>query len=230
MIVATPSRNPICCPAVVTLFLVVCLQICRCGGAWAGDDIQARARWVADGDTLVLVSGETVRLKGIDAPELGRDGAPDQYYARESREGLAGLVQGLELALELEGESRDRHGRVLAWVRLPDGRLVQEVLLDRGLVFVYPHPGDSLKHHHTLLKAQQRAMDARLGFWDRILDLPVAEKTFMGNRRSMRFHAPGCHNAKRMSRSNRVPFAGLEAAFRKGYAPARCCTPWPPGR
>ncbi|MFW5792178.1 MAG: thermonuclease family protein [Desulfohalobiaceae bacterium] len=219
-----------CRQAVAALFLVLCLQVCSSGIVQAGETLSARVRWVADGDTLFLQDGETVRLKGVDAPELGRDGEPDQHHARKSRDGLAGLVEHRVLSLELDGQKRDRYDRLLAWVRLPDGRLLQEVLLERGLVFVYPHPGDSLRHHDALLRTQQRAMDARRGFWGRILDLPVAEKTFTGNKRSMRFHAPGCPNGLRISRGNKVWFGSLEAAFRSGYAPARQCTPWPPGR
>ena len=225
-----PVCQGMCRQAVAVLFLVLCLQVCSSGIVQAGETLPARVRWVADGDTLFLQDGEKLRLKGVDAPELGRDGRPDQYHARQSRDDLAELVEQRVLSLALDGQKRDRYGRLLAWVRLPDGRLLQEVLLERGLVFVYPHPGESLLHHDALRAAQQRAMDGRQGFWGRILDLHVAGETFMGNKRSMRFHAPGCRNAGRMSHGNMVPFPGLEAAFRAGYAPARCCTPWPPGR
>ena len=40
---------------------------------------------VLDGDTLVLESGERLRLRGIDAPELRHGNDPGQYYGVESK-------------------------------------------------------------------------------------------------------------------------------------------------
>ena len=37
-----------------------------------------------DGDTLVLDTGQRVRLAGVDTPEKGSKDTPPQYYAREA--------------------------------------------------------------------------------------------------------------------------------------------------
>ena len=57
-----------------------------------------------DGDTLVLDTGQRVRLAGVDTPEKGSKDTPPQYYAREAarftcertrkqRVGIKGLSQ-----------------------------------------------------------------------------------------------------------------------------------------
>lgn len=65
---------------------------------------------VVDGDTLELGNGETVRLVGIDTPEVGQCG-----YAPASAN-LARLVLGKRVRLTDTGEDRDRYGRLLRYV------------------------------------------------------------------------------------------------------------------
>lgn len=96
-----------------------------------------RVAHVVDGDTLD-VGGERVRVLGIDAPERGECG-----YAPASR-ATAELALGRVIQLEIDETqaARDRFGRTLAYVRLPDGRDLGEVLLRRGLArtFVVGRP------------------------------------------------------------------------------------------
>ena len=65
---------------------------------------------VVDGDTLELGNGETVRLVGIDTPEVGQCG-----YDRAS-EALGRLVTGRQVRLTMSDEDRDRYGRLLRYV------------------------------------------------------------------------------------------------------------------
>lgn len=69
---------------------------------------------VSDGDSLVI-AGERIRIRGIDAPELDqtcrRDGH-DYPCGREARNALAGLVGSRPVVCE--GRGRDRYGRLLA--------------------------------------------------------------------------------------------------------------------
>ncbi|HEX5862301.1 MAG TPA: DUF2510 domain-containing protein, partial [Nocardioides sp.] len=67
---------------------------------------------VVDGDTLELGSGETVRLVGIDTPELGECG-----YDRATA-ALARLVSGKQVRLVRSDEDRDHYGRLLRYVDL----------------------------------------------------------------------------------------------------------------
>ena len=110
--------------------------------AWQRRDEEPEARGgrvahVVDGDTLD-VGRERVRVLGIDTPERGECG-----YAPASR-ATAGLALGRVIQLEADETqaARDRFGRTLAYVRLPDGRDLGEVLLRRGLArtFVVGRP------------------------------------------------------------------------------------------
>jgi micrococcal nuclease len=101
--------------------------------AWQRRDEEPEARsgrvaHVVDGDTLD-VGRERIRVLGIDTPERGECG-----YAPASR-ATAELVLGRVIQLEADETqaARDRFGRTLAYVRLPDGRDLGEVLLRRGL-------------------------------------------------------------------------------------------------
>lgn len=65
---------------------------------------------VVDGDTVDLANGETVRLVGIDTPEVGQCG-----YER-ARIALVRLVEGKRVRLARSDEDRDVYGRLLRYV------------------------------------------------------------------------------------------------------------------
>ena len=65
---------------------------------------------VVDGDTVDLGNGETVRLAGIDAPEVGECGS------KRARNKLASLVLGKRISLGASDEDRDRYGRLLRYI------------------------------------------------------------------------------------------------------------------
>lgn len=188
---------------------------------------ESRVQWIPDGDTIHMEDGRRVRLLGIDAPEMGREGEPDQYYARESRDYLRRLIGDRPVRLEGDNQEPDRYGRLLAYVFLPDGRMANEVLVEEGLAFFYPHTHQDREFQQRMLEAQKRAIMARKGFWPRILALPQPPAGWVGNSRSKRFHHPDSHYAARISPRNHVFLRSLEQAFLEGYAPARTSSPWP---
>ncbi|WP_161946190.1 thermonuclease family protein [Desulfonatronum thiosulfatophilum] len=188
---------------------------------------EVRVKWIPDGDTIHLEDGRRVRLLGIDAPEFGRDNASDQYYAREARDYLRRLVGDRPVRLEADDQGPDRYGRILAYVYLADGRMANQVLVEEGMAFFYPHAHQSRDFQKQMLESQNRAISAQKGFWPRILSLPQPLTGWVGNRRSKRFHHPDSHYASRISSANRVAIFSLEQAFREGYAPARTSSPWP---
>jgi endonuclease YncB( thermonuclease family) len=65
---------------------------------------------IVDGDTLELGNGETVRLVGIDTPEIGECGYDAASVA------LARLVAGRQVRLGRSDEDRDAYGRLLRYV------------------------------------------------------------------------------------------------------------------
>ena len=195
-------------------------------GTWAGDEeYTARVRWVVDGDTIILRNGQTVRFMGVDAPELSREDQPGQYYAQQSRGCALRLMQGEQVVVV--PQSTDRFDRLVARVRLADGTWVDKTLVTQGAAFVSPAAEHGAVADTELLSAQRRAMDREAGFWATILALPYAADTYIGNRRSKKFHTPKCSFGQSIHTENRRLFPTLERAFHSGYAPGRCCTPWP---
>ena len=179
-------------------------------------------RYVCDGDTVILETGQRVRYVGIDAPEMGREGQKAEFMAEEARAFNARAVLGGRLRLEFDRERRDRYGRLLAHILLPDGRLLNAVLVRQGLARVVTRR-PNLLHRKDLLQAQRAAMTDRLGIWSRSSE--PGEGPYVGSRRSFRFHREGCPYARRVRRQNRIRFDTKRSAFWEGYSPCSHCLP-----
>ncbi|EXJ09515.1 MULTISPECIES: thermonuclease family protein [Nitrincola] len=126
----------------------------------------AQVRYVIDADTLVLNNGERVRLLGIDAPELGRDGQPDEPYAREGKKWLEGLLREHDhrVLLQYGQERKDRYGRSLAYLFLPDGTNLQRALLSDGWV-MQVHVAPNLEFAECLAQFERQAEQQAKRIW-----------------------------------------------------------------
>lgn len=88
-------------------------------------------RRVIDGDTIVMTSGERVRVANVDAPEMRCRCEAECYLAQRATQVTRMLTRdGVFLARQ---PNRDRYRRTLARVVLRDGRDLGEVLVARGL-------------------------------------------------------------------------------------------------
>jgi micrococcal nuclease len=149
--------------------------------------LAARVLHVNDGDTLtVALEGrepgrrrELVRILGIDAPETGHSAKLARAAARAGRgleqEAALGEVARARLAelaprgatVLLEPDpgvpARDQHGRLLAYLRLPDGRQAGAVLVAEGLARVFRRCGCAQLQELTRLEGQARGRG--LGLW-----------------------------------------------------------------
>lgn len=112
------------------------------GGADAAryDGRNFRVMTVVDGDTLALDAPDgqhattRVRLWGINTPEKARDDRPAQPGAAEATQRATELAFGQTVGVRLEAHRlRDRYGRLLAYIVLPDGTVLNERLLSEGL-------------------------------------------------------------------------------------------------
>ena len=130
------------------------------------DARQATVRYVYDGDTVRLASGERVRLAGIDAPEVAHSGKAGEPFGDASRQALrAMLAKTHNRLLVVPGrDSHDHYGRLLAYLFLPDGRSIQAALIDRGMAMaIYMPP--NLRYADCLTAHEQAARAARHGIW-----------------------------------------------------------------
>jgi endonuclease YncB( thermonuclease family) len=183
---------------------------------------QARVIQVIDGDTLVLAGGGQVRLLGIDAPEMEREGRPAEFLAHKAKTVLGDLTLGKEVRLEYDQLRYDHYGRLLAHVFLADNTLVEAALLRQGLARVYFHP-PNLSYREVLVAAQAEAMEARRGVWQKALNQD--EPFYLANRNTLRFHRPHCPLAGKIAPANRQEISSLKQAYLQGFSPCRSCKP-----
>lgn len=116
--------------------------------------------FVVDGDEFHCRSGEKIRLLLVDAPERGRFGAM-------ARRGLAAVLPvGKEVRYELDRVTHDGKERLLAYVFLSDGRMVNEMLLQHGYVFLKPNVENRL-YTDRLREAEAVARRDARGVWAR---------------------------------------------------------------
>ena len=132
---------------------------------------------VVDGDSFQIDTGEEVRMIGIDCPEMTDS---DKFYrqaeglhmdARKLREIAqkaaafsSSLLYGKEVRLEFDAERHDKYDRLLAYVYLPDGAMVNELIMRRGyatLLFIPPN----LKYRERLQEALEEAELNDQGLW-----------------------------------------------------------------
>jgi len=177
---------------------------------------------VYDGDTILIETGEKVRYLGIDAPEIGGQGEKSEFMAIASRDFNFQLVGNTRVRLEFDKEKRDRYGRILAYVYLENGDMVNALLVKRGFARVMiKRP--NIKYFSLLLNDQREAMAKKNGIWRR--DSKKLEKYYLGSSKSYRFHRPGCPFAKKILPHNFVSFKDSREAFWEGFSPCKQCRP-----
>jgi len=127
---------------------------------------------VIDGDTLDLdvPDGDErttrIRLWGVDTPEKAMQDPPRpaEPFSMEATEFSRGLAEGKRVRLILESHDlRGNYGRLLAYVELPDGRLLNEALITEGL----GRADDRWSHRHVTRfdELEKEARQARRGLW-----------------------------------------------------------------
>jgi micrococcal nuclease len=194
-------------------------------GALAGEWVAVKR--VNDGDTVELKDGRLVRYIGVDAPEINHERHTAEPFGFEARRENAELIRSGRLRIEFDVERFDPYGRTLAYVFLPDGSMVNTLLVKAGLAMCY-HKLPNVKYSGQLLVAQREAMTGRRGIWQ--AEQQRQSSGVLANRNSRRFHTLSCPEAKRISPQNRIRFESRWEAFWQGYSPSRECHPAISGR
>ena len=132
--------------------------------AWAWE---ARVVAVADGDTITVepIQGgdkAKVRLHGIDCPET------NQPYGQTAKAFVIEAVLFKEVDVHPSPQGKDRYGRIVAVVEIPGVGVLQELLLEAGLAWVYPQYCKDCGAWEML---EAEARNQRKGLW--IEDKPV---------------------------------------------------------
>lgn len=128
-------------------------------------DEWAIVEYVYDGDTVRLVDGRRVRLIGINAPEIGRDGAPSDPFAQRARQALMELAgPKTRVGLRYDETRTDKYRRSLAHLFLGNGTSLQEELLDQGLATTLVVP-PNVWSLDCYADAEARALRTRRALW-----------------------------------------------------------------
>lgn len=99
---------------------------------------------VSDGDTLhVDIDGvdERVRLIGINTPETVDPRTEVQCFGKEASKRMEELAEGELVSLEYDDSQsmRDTYGRLLAYVYLEDGQMLNRKMVAEGYAYEYTY-------------------------------------------------------------------------------------------
>ncbi len=136
--------------------IILCLILILAGPTVTWADFVARVLMVHEGDRLTIHHQgrkDMVYLRNVDCPEL------KQPYGKQAKHATAAYIANREVVVR--DLKRDRQGRMIADILLPDGRQIAHELIKEGLAWVQPGwSGDqSLKDMEELARA------AGTGLW-----------------------------------------------------------------
>lgn len=122
----------------------------------------------SDGDTFtVIMNGqeERIRLIGVDTPETKKPNSPVQCYGPEASRFTKDRAHEQSVRLEADpiGNNRDRYDRLLRYAYLPDGTLLNELLIREGYGFAYL--SFPFSKQAEFAAAQADAQSAKRGLW-----------------------------------------------------------------
>ncbi len=126
--------------------------------------------YVLDGDTIVAqVSGHdlTIRLIGMDTPEVVDPRKPVQCFGPEASAKAKELLLGKEIYLEKEkskGEY-DKYGRVLAYALFNATTTYNEYMIREGFAKEYTFNKEKYKYQKEFKEAQVLAQREKKGLW-----------------------------------------------------------------
>ncbi len=140
-------------------------------------ELNGRVSWIYDGDTLKIDKIGKVRLIGIDTPET-KASLRDRFYkekfnikqktlrkiSKQVKKYNIDRVKGQKVKLEFDHTQRDKYGRLLAYVYLPNGDMLNLLLLEKGLASVFRRY--DFRHKKNFLKAEKYAKKKELGLWE----------------------------------------------------------------
>ena len=121
-----------------------------------------------DGDTIAVdMNGEEekIRMIGVDTPETKDPRKPVECYGHMASDFTKNLIGSDRVRLEADSQStnRDRYNRLLRYVYLPDGRMVEKELITGGYGFAYI--GFPFDKKDEFVTYQKQAQDTGKGLW-----------------------------------------------------------------
>ena len=136
---------------------------------------------IVDGDTLTIQHNgrnEKIRLIGIDAPESRINNKTKKDAARGNGDMETITKMGKEATLfvkkivkpgdpvtiEFDKQTRDKYGRLLGYVYLANGKMLNEEIVKAGYANLLTYP-PNVKYQDRFLKAYREARENSRGLW-----------------------------------------------------------------
>ncbi|HVX56761.1 MAG TPA: thermonuclease family protein [Candidatus Saccharimonadales bacterium] len=137
-----------------------------------------------DGDTVAVdMNGhvESVRFIGIDTPETHKPDTPVQCYGPQAAAYTKATIgrNRVRLVSDSLSTDRDRYNRLLRYVYLPDGTLLNEQLVRQGYAFYYPY--FPFSKSAAFAADEDAAMVAHLGLWAHCHPTPTDSGGYVSN-------------------------------------------------
>jgi endonuclease YncB( thermonuclease family) len=131
----------------------------------AARTIEGVVRAVYDGDTVLLATRESSRLKvrlyGVDAPETAKPDKPGQPFGEVSKRTLMYKVMGRQVSAEIV--DIDQYQRAVAVIRYA-GRDVNREMVAEGMAWAYRQYLQG-PYASEYIGAETRARSRRAGLW-----------------------------------------------------------------
>jgi micrococcal nuclease len=125
---------------------------------------------VVDGDTLDINISDgrynrtRIRLWGVDTPETKKPNSPVMYFGPEASDFATKIALDKNVTVYLdEKHTRDKYARLLAYIQLPDGRYLNELLLSDGFAYADLRFKHSFYNKYVQLEASARSN--KKGLW-----------------------------------------------------------------
>lgn len=137
-----------------------------------------------DGDTIAInMNGqvEKVRLIGVDTPETHKPNTPVQCYGPAAAAYTKTRIgqQRVRLLSDPLSTDRDRYGRLLRYVYLPDGTNLDEALIQNGYGFYYPY--FPFTKSSRFAADERAAMSTHTGLWAHCQPTPTNDGGYVSN-------------------------------------------------
>ena len=147
-------------------FFLLFLPLIACSESFHSDP-QYKCIRVVDGDTLIVRNGSLepvrVRLIGVDTPESVRPESPVEYFGKEAAAFTRKMAEGRKVRLEFDQVRYDKYDRLLAYVFLPDGTMLNEEIIRQGYGHVFQK--FPFKYKRKFRKLEREARKKRRGLW-----------------------------------------------------------------
>jgi len=136
---------------------------------------------VVDGDTLTVEhkgQKENLRLIGIDTPEsqINKKARKDAVRSKKDIETITSLGReatrfvktlirpGDQITIEFDQQRRDKYGRLLGYVYLANGQMLNEEIIKAGYASLMTFP-PNVKYQERLARAYREARANNRGLW-----------------------------------------------------------------